>query len=156
MGLLGRKPILGQASDICYDNPPLYTVACGFLYRASKIIRNHSVSFCIFVTEQLLILMRRDVFQAIADPNRRAIINLLSNRSLTVNEVAESFDVSRPAISKHIKILQECGIINVTKDGRERHCKVEHDQLKEVSEWVDQYRKFWSVKLDALGKHLEG
>lgn len=99
--------------------------------------------------------MRRDVFQAIADPNRRAIINLLSKQKLTLNGVAEQFDVSRPAISKHIKILTQCGLITISQQGRERYCEAQLQKLGEVSVWVDQYRAFWTSKLDALGKFLE-
>lgn len=98
--------------------------------------------------------MRRDVFQAIADPNRRAIINLLASKKLTLGEVAENFDVSRPAISKHIKILSECGLIVVTQQGRERYCEVKLQKLREVSEWLEQYRVFWTNKLDALENFL--
>lgn len=99
--------------------------------------------------------MRRDVFQAIADPNRRAIINLLASKKLTLGEVAENFDVSRPAISKHIKILSECGLIVVTQQGRERYCEVKLQKLREVSEWLEQYRVFWTNKLDALDNFLQ-
>lgn len=98
--------------------------------------------------------MRRDVFQAIADPNRRAIINLLSKQKLTLNGVAEQFDVSRPAISKHIKILAQCGLIAITQQGRERYCEARLQKLGEVSEWIEQYRIFWTGKLDALEKFL--
>ncbi len=99
--------------------------------------------------------MRRDVFQAIADPNRRAIINLLSQQKLTLNGVAENFDVSRPAISKHIKILTECGLIIVKQQGRERYCEANLKTLNVVSDWVKQYEVFWNKKLDALGDLLE-
>jgi DNA-binding transcriptional ArsR family regulator len=94
--------------------------------------------------------MRRDVFQAIADPNRRAIISLLATQKLTLNGVAENFDISRPAISKHIKILTECGLIVIKQQGRERYCEVKLLQLNEVSEWIEQYRTFWTKKLEAL------
>jgi DNA-binding transcriptional ArsR family regulator len=98
--------------------------------------------------------MRRDVFQAIADPTRREIINMLAQRPLNLNSVASQFDVSRPAISKHIKILTECGLITVRHEGRERYCEARLDQLNAVSDWVEQYRKFWSVKLDSLEEYL--
>jgi DNA-binding transcriptional ArsR family regulator len=98
--------------------------------------------------------MRRDVFQAIADPNRRAILGLLSTQRLTLNGVADNFKISRPAISKHIKILNECGLINVKQQGRERYCEVRLEKLNEVSDWVEQYRKFWETKLDALEVYL--
>jgi DNA-binding transcriptional ArsR family regulator len=99
--------------------------------------------------------MRRDVFQAIADPNRREIINLISSRRLTLNGVAEHFAISRPAISKHMKILTECGLVVMKQEGRERYCEPKLQKLNEVSAWVDQYRKFWTAKLDALGAFLE-
>src|SRR5215467_16142860 len=98
--------------------------------------------------------MRRDVFQAIADPTRREIINMIAHQSLHLNSVAENFDVSRPAISKHIKILTECGLITIKQEGRHRYCEAKLDKLNEVSHWVDQYKKFWTLKLDALESYL--
>ena len=99
--------------------------------------------------------MRRDVFQAIADPTRREIINMISHESLHLNLVAEKFDMSRPAISKHIKILTECGLITIKQQGRHRYCEAKLDKLNEVSGWVEQYRKFWTQKLDALEIYLD-
>ena len=99
--------------------------------------------------------MRRDVFQAIADPTRRKIINMIAHQSLPLNSVAEKFHVSRPAISKHIKILTECGLITIKQQGRHRYCEARLDKLNEVSDWVEQYRKFWTQKLDALEIYLE-
>ncbi|MBC7872397.1 MAG: metalloregulator ArsR/SmtB family transcription factor [Ferruginibacter sp.] len=98
--------------------------------------------------------MRRDVFQAIADPTRREIIHMITRQSLNLNAVAENFDISRPAISKHIKILTECGLIVIRQKGRERFCEARLQQLNEVSDWVEQYRKFWNTKLDALENYL--
>lgn len=99
--------------------------------------------------------MRRDVFQAIADPTRREIINLLAQKPLNLNAVADNFDISRPAVSKHIKILTECGLIIIQQQGRERYCRAELAKLKEVSEWANRYREFWNNKLDALGDFLD-
>lgn len=99
--------------------------------------------------------MRRDVFQAIADPTRRAIIDIVANHTLTLNAVAENFDISRPAISKHIKILTECGLIIMKQQGRERYCQADLKQLKQVVDWTEQFHAFWSQKLDALGTFLE-
>lgn len=99
--------------------------------------------------------MRRDVFQAIADPTRREIINMIAHRSLNLNAVAGNFDVSRPAISKHIKILTECGLIVIRQQGRERFCQANLKPLVEVSSWVDQYKAFWTARLDALEAYLE-
>ncbi len=97
---------------------------------------------------------RRDVFQAIADPTRRAIINLVAKQSMNLNSIAENFNVSRQAVSLHIKILSECGLIDVRQHGRERYCQARLQKLEEVSSWIEQYRSFWSGKLDALEKHL--
>jgi DNA-binding transcriptional ArsR family regulator len=99
--------------------------------------------------------MRRDVFQAIADPTRREIIRLIARQPLNLNAVAENFGVSRPAISKHMKILEECGLVVIKQQGRERHCEASLRSLRQVSDWVDQYRVFWNSKLDALEHFLE-
>lgn len=99
--------------------------------------------------------MRRDVFQAIADPTRREIIRMIATQTLNLNSVADKFDISRPAISKHIKILTECGLITIKQKGRERHCEANLRKLNEVSDWVEQYKKFWTQKLDALENYLE-
>ncbi|HEX6193841.1 MAG TPA: metalloregulator ArsR/SmtB family transcription factor [Chitinophagaceae bacterium] len=98
--------------------------------------------------------MRRDVFQAIADPTRRRIISLLAGNPQHLNAIAEQFDVSRPAISKHIRILTECGLITIKKQGRERFCHTDLHQLREVHEWTEKYRTFWTSKLDALENFL--
>jgi DNA-binding transcriptional ArsR family regulator len=99
--------------------------------------------------------MRRDVFQAIADPTRREIIGLLAQKTLNLNSVAENFEVSRPAISKHIKILAECGLVKIKKQGREHYCHANLEKLGEVAAWTEQYRVFWTKKLDALGDFLQ-
>lgn len=99
--------------------------------------------------------MRRDVYQAIADPTRREILHLLAKDSLNLNAVADKFDISRPAISKHIKILTQCGLIAIKKQGRERYCEARLQKLREVADWLDQYRRFWEERLDALEDYLE-
>ncbi len=98
--------------------------------------------------------MRRDVFQAIADPVRRDIITLLAEQTLTVNSVAEKFDVSRPAISKHLKILEECEIIVINKQGRERFCQIQSKNLIPAFLWIEQYRSLWEEKLDSFENYL--
>jgi DNA-binding transcriptional ArsR family regulator len=97
---------------------------------------------------------RRDVFQAIADPTRREIINLIAQQSMNLNAIADNFGISRPAISNHIKILNECGIITIEQVGRERHCKIQPENLKEVSDWIGQFQKLWEHKLDSFEKYL--
>jgi len=99
--------------------------------------------------------MRRDVFQAIADPTRREIIQLLSKQSLNINAVADNFEVSRPAISRHVRILTECGLLVIRRQGRERYCQADLRKLKQVSDWTERYREFWTRKLDALEDLLE-
>ena len=98
---------------------------------------------------------RRDVFQAIADPTRRQIIDLISNDSMTLNAIAEKFDISRPAISQHIKILAECGIIDIEKKGRERYCKIQSRSLIPAFLWIEQFQKQWDERLDAFENYLE-
>ncbi len=98
--------------------------------------------------------MRRDVFQAIADPTRREIINLIAYNTLNLNAVADHFNISRPAISKHIKILTECGLIAIRQEGRDRYCEARLHKLKEVVSWADTYKAFWNKKLDALDHFL--
>src|SRR5580700_4987029 len=98
--------------------------------------------------------MRRDVFQAIADPTRREILNMIAYKPLNVNSVAEHFDVSRAAIYKHMKILIECGLIDMKQQGRERYCEAKLQKLNEVSDWIDQYRQFWTAKLDSLEVYI--
>ncbi|MDF2188583.1 metalloregulator ArsR/SmtB family transcription factor [Paraflavitalea sp. CAU 1676] len=99
--------------------------------------------------------MRRDVFQAIADPTRRQIIGLLSRQTLTLNGVAEHFAVSRPAISKHMKILSQCGLVTIKQRGRERYCEAILFKLQEVTDWAEQYNASWTTRLDALQGVLE-
>ncbi|AYL94101.1 ArsR/SmtB family transcription factor [Mucilaginibacter celer] len=97
---------------------------------------------------------RRDVYQAIADPTRRAIINMIATEPQNVNTIAANFDVTRQAISLHIQILLDCGLIDVKQKGRDRFCEARLDQLGEVSAWVDQYRQHWENKLDNLEKYV--
>lgn len=97
---------------------------------------------------------RRDVFQAIADPTRREIINLLSTQSLNLNAIADNFDISRPAISQHIKILTECGLIMITQQGRERFCEVQLQPLTEVTDWIEPFRRRVEDRFDRLDNIL--
>ncbi|MEX6689418.1 metalloregulator ArsR/SmtB family transcription factor [Danxiaibacter flavus] len=98
---------------------------------------------------------RRDVFQAIADPTRRAIIGMIAQQSVNVNSIAEQFDVSRQAISLHLKILSECGLLNIQQQGRERFCEARLEKLNEVHEWVEQYHKLWAGRMKTLKRFLE-
>jgi DNA-binding transcriptional ArsR family regulator len=98
---------------------------------------------------------RRDVFQAIADPTRREIIGLIAKQPLNLNAVAERFDMSRQAVSLHIKILEECGLIMLKQQGRERLCEARLEALGEVSAWVHQYKQHFEDKLDSLERYLE-
>jgi len=97
---------------------------------------------------------RRDVFQAISDPTRRQIISLIATQPMNLNAIADRFDISRPAISNHIKILAECGMVNIRQQGRERFCEAKLDTLSEVSTWVDQYREFWTQRFDSLDRYI--
>ncbi|MFL5739584.1 MAG: ArsR/SmtB family transcription factor [Flavisolibacter sp.] len=97
---------------------------------------------------------RRDVFQAIADPTRREIIRLVADQPLNLNTIAGNFDVSRQAISLHIRILNECGLVKIHTQGRERYCEASLDKLGAISVWVDQYKQHWESRLDSLEHYL--
>ena len=99
--------------------------------------------------------MRRDVFQAMADPVRRDIIELLSKEILTVNEVADHFEISRPAISKHLKILEECGIVTINQKGRQRYCLIQPLNLVPAYLWIDRYRDLWEDRVDSFENYLK-
>lgn len=94
--------------------------------------------------------MRRDVFQAIADPTRRAIIGLIAIQAMTPNALAEHFDSSRQAISKHLKILNECALVKQHQEGREIYYQLEVDKMKEVDQWLQQFRAIWEKRFDQL------
>jgi len=98
---------------------------------------------------------RRDVFQAIADPTRRKILNMLAADAQNLNSISENFDMSRQAISLHIKILTECGLIMIRQQGRERYCSLQPGKLSEVAAWVEPFRQMWEGKLDLLGGVLK-
>jgi DNA-binding transcriptional ArsR family regulator len=93
---------------------------------------------------------RLDAFQVIADPNRRQILYLLSKDSLTINSLAENFDMSRPAVSKHIKVLYNAGFISIQDIGRERHCVLKQNGFQELHKWLEYYDNFWGSKLKKL------
>jgi len=98
---------------------------------------------------------RRDVFQAIADPTRREIIQLLAHQPMHLNAIAEKFDISRPAISQQIKILEACGLVHITQEGRQRSCQATLEKLVEVKDWVEQYKQYWENAFRSLDAYLE-
>jgi DNA-binding transcriptional ArsR family regulator len=97
---------------------------------------------------------RRDVFQAIADPTRREIISMIAFESMNLNSIAENFDISRPAISQHIKILTECGLIIIKQQGRERYCEAKLQQLSAVADWMEPFRELWEHRFNKLDNLL--
>ncbi|WP_431610944.1 ArsR/SmtB family transcription factor [Chryseobacterium sp. 'Rf worker isolate 10'] len=94
--------------------------------------------------------MRRDIFQAIADPTRRAIIALIAVQAMTPNAIAEHFDTTRQAVSKHLKILTECELVTQNHQGREIYYFLEIDKMKEIDRWLEQFRKIWESRFDQL------
>jgi DNA-binding transcriptional ArsR family regulator len=98
---------------------------------------------------------RRDVFQAIADPIRRDIIGLIAHGSMNLNSIAENFPVSRPAISQHIKVLTECGLVTIRRQGRERFCEARLAPLGQVADWMEPFREMWDRQFSALDKLLD-
>jgi len=99
-------------------------------------------------------LMKRDVFQAIADPTRRAIIALVALQAMTPNAIAEHFDTSRQAVSKHLRILTECDLVRQEQKGREIYYSLEIEKMKEIDEWLEQYRKIWETRFEQLEEVL--
>jgi len=97
---------------------------------------------------------RTDPYAALADPIRRRILTLLSNRERSVGELVERFEVSQPAISQHLKVLRSAGIVRVRKNGRQRMYSVDFRRLRRVHEWISQFEAFWEERLDALDEHL--
>jgi DNA-binding transcriptional ArsR family regulator len=99
--------------------------------------------------------MRRDVFQAIADPTRRSILGLLAIQAMTPNDLAEHFDSSRQAVSKHIQILIECELIKQQQSGRQIYYHFEPKKMKEVDKWLEQFRVMWEDRFNQLDKLLQ-
>ena len=98
--------------------------------------------------------MRRDVFNAIADPTRRDILMSLTKEKRNVNTLAEQFDMTRQAVSLHVKYLQQCGVITIEKQGRERYCHLEAKKIKEVNDWLAPFRKIWEDRFNNLDNLL--
>ena len=98
--------------------------------------------------------MRRDIFQAIADPTRRAIITLIALQAMTPNAIADNFDTTRQSISKHLRILTECELVKQEQKGREIYYSLEFEKMKEIDIWLDQLRKIWETSFDQLDKVL--
>lgn len=99
--------------------------------------------------------MKRDVFQAIADPTRRAIIALIAMQAMTPNAIAEHFDTSRQAVSKHLRILAECEVVSQEQRGREIYYQLEVEKMREIDEWLEQYRRIWETRYEQLDEVLE-
>lgn len=98
--------------------------------------------------------MRRDIFQAIADPTRRAIIVLIATQAMTPNAIAEHFDTTRQAVSKHLRVLTECELVQPQHRGREIYYQLEIDKMKEIDHWLVQFRKIWESRFDQLDNLL--
>ncbi|HEX8545556.1 MAG TPA: metalloregulator ArsR/SmtB family transcription factor [Cytophagaceae bacterium] len=98
--------------------------------------------------------MRRDIFQAIADPTRRAIILLIALQAMTPNAIAEHFDTTRQAVSKHLRVLTECELIKQVHQGREIYYSLEMEKMKEIDKWLEQFRKIWESRFDQLDNLL--
>jgi DNA-binding transcriptional ArsR family regulator len=98
--------------------------------------------------------MRRDIFQAISDPTRRAIIVLIAIQAMTPNAIAENFKTTRQAVSKHLRILTECELVKQEQQGREIYYSLEIDKMKEIDEWIEQFRKIWETRFNQLDQVL--
>jgi DNA-binding transcriptional ArsR family regulator len=98
--------------------------------------------------------MRRDIFQAIADPTRRAIITLIAVQAMTPNAIADNFNTTRQSVSKHLRILTECDLVKQKQEGREIYYSLEIKKMKEIDKWLNQFRKIWETRFDQLDKVL--
>jgi DNA-binding transcriptional ArsR family regulator len=98
--------------------------------------------------------MRRDIFQAIADPTRRVIITLIALQAMTPNAIADNFNITRQAVSKHLRILTECELIKQERHGREIYYSLKIDRMKEIDEWLEQFRKIWETRFNQLDELL--
>jgi DNA-binding transcriptional ArsR family regulator len=102
-----------------------------------------------------MVTQESTVYQAIADPTRRAILDRLREGGLAVNEIASRFDVSRPAISKHLRVLHQAHLVQEAREGRNRVYRLNPEPLRELDRWLEQYRRFWTLNLLSLKKHVE-
>lgn len=100
-------------------------------------------------------LKKRDVFQGIADPTRRDILTLIASEPMNLNSIAGNFEISRPAVSQHIKILTECGLVVIKKQGRERYCEPHLEKLNEVAHWIKPFKEMWEARFEKLDNLLE-
>jgi DNA-binding transcriptional ArsR family regulator len=98
--------------------------------------------------------MRRDIFQAIADPTRRAIIALIALQAMTPNALADNFNTTRQAVSKHLRIFTECKLVKQEQQGREIYYSLEINKMKEIDKWLEQFRKIWEIRFNQLDKVL--
>jgi len=98
--------------------------------------------------------LKRDIFHAIADPTRRALLTLIASQALTPNAMAEKFDSTRQAISKHLRILTECQLVSQNPDGREIYYQLDFNKMKEIDHWLDQFKKIWESRFNELDKVL--
>jgi DNA-binding transcriptional ArsR family regulator len=98
--------------------------------------------------------MRRDIFQAIADPTRRAIITLIALQAMTPNAIADNFNTTRQSVSKHLRILTECDLVKQERQGREIYYSLEIEKMKEIDKWLNQFRKIWETRFNQLDKVL--
>ena len=149
---------------ICRKSEPLWailttpgkqTLPPEILDNSKKIGENYAKpKRCTYICNQLASLikkqMRRDIFQAIADPTRRAIIALIALQAMTPNAIAENFNTTRQAVSKHLRILTECELVKQEHQGREIYYSLEINKMKEIDKWLEQYRKIWETRFNQL------
>ncbi len=130
-------------------------ICLGFFCLISKKCKNSCETEKRYIYLQLIGFviknkMRRDIFQAIADPTRRAIIALIALQAMTPNAIAEHFDTTRQAVSKHLKILAECQLVKQEQQGREIYYSLEIDKMKEIDKWLEQFKKIWEPRFNQL------
>src|SRR5580698_5210238 len=125
-------------------------------YFLKKFAKSNSCTYICnrLASQKKLHTMRRDIFQAIADPTRRAIIALIALQAMTPNAIADNFNATRQSVSKHLRILKECELIKQEHQGREIYYSLEIEKMKEIDKWIEQFRKIWETRFNQLDKVL--
>jgi DNA-binding transcriptional ArsR family regulator len=138
------------------ESPTMSNLKIPTFFTAEKNVKKNTRNRSVALVSATVLLhnftkiMRRDIFQAIADPTRRAIIALIALQAMTPNALAEHFDTSRQAVSKHLRILTECELVTQEQKGREIYYRLEIEKMKEIDEWLEQYRKIWETRYSQL------
>lgn len=150
------RVLRASISNIRFPFSPAYLIKNIFTKKPSKNLRNQKIAYiCNRLVARNDFTMRRDIFQAIADPTRRAIIALIAAQAMTPNALAEHFDISRQAVSKHLQILAQCEVLSQQQRGREVYYQLDLEKMKEIDHWLEQFRRIWENRFEQLDHLLK-